>query len=444
MYLRGTNDYPLTEKTSGNVNRFYVYGPTGLISLIDNGSTYFVLKDHLGSTRVVLNSSSTPVTWYDYTPYGNMWRSTISEDAHYRFTGQEYDPETNLFNFRARMYDGTLGIFYAGDPAGQGFSPYMYCGGNPVIRVDRDGRFWWLVVAAVIGGSLDVGTHWHDITSTSGGFWNQLEKGAEFFGVGAASGALATLGPLGWAGAGALSGVGNTALQGGNIGQMALNGLIGGVSGLAGGYAASWASANLGGAIVNGFNLNANSAISGLITGGIGGAGGAFGGGFTAGLITTGDLGSALQMGVDALPSGLAIGGTVGFSSNISQNINNGRDWFSGIPDKSFTIGRVQNYVDEMAEKIGSLTIKDMQGYSPNLFYNQGLPTMEGIQFNSQVLNEQMQNGAYIYDVGIPSNWNGPYIPSPYYEGIEQSMINNLNYDRVFHARQYGWLIIYR
>ncbi len=62
-----------------------------------------------------------------------MWRSTISEDAHYRFTGQEYDPETNLFNFRARIYDPFLGIFYAGDPAGQAFSPYMYCGGNPTI-----------------------------------------------------------------------------------------------------------------------------------------------------------------------------------------------------------------------------------------------------------------------------------------------------------------------
>ncbi len=160
MYLRGTNDYPLTEKTSGNVNRFYVYGPTGLISLIDNGTTYFVLKDHLGSTRVVLNSSSAPVTWYDYTPYGNMWRSTISEDVHYRFTGQEYDAETNLFNFRARIYDPFLGIFYAGDPAGQGFSPYMYCGGNPTMYVDKDGKFPWFIPIIVAWLSGSAANHW--------------------------------------------------------------------------------------------------------------------------------------------------------------------------------------------------------------------------------------------------------------------------------------------
>ncbi len=91
------------------------------------------------STRVVLNSSSTPVTWYDYTPYGNMWRSTISEDAHYRFTGQEYDPETNLWNYRARLYDSGISRFYACDPGGQDFSLYMHCGRN---QLYKSGQGW--------------------------------------------------------------------------------------------------------------------------------------------------------------------------------------------------------------------------------------------------------------------------------------------------------------
>ena len=143
LYLRGMNDYPLTEKTT-SLNRFYVYGPTGLITVIDNGTNYFILKDHLGSTHVVLDEDDSLISWYDYTPYGKIWASQISEDSRYRFTGQEYDPETNLLNFRARMYDPTLGIFYAGDPAGQGFSPYSYCGGNPVVYVDKDGRWFGL------------------------------------------------------------------------------------------------------------------------------------------------------------------------------------------------------------------------------------------------------------------------------------------------------------
>jgi RHS repeat-associated protein len=118
-----------------------IAGSVGIIAVNDAGATYFVLKDHLGSTRVVLNISSTAISWYDYTPYGDIWRSNVSgEDVAYKFTVQEFDPELGLYNFRARIYDGTLGIFYASDPGHQGFSPYMYVGGNPVMRTDPTGR----------------------------------------------------------------------------------------------------------------------------------------------------------------------------------------------------------------------------------------------------------------------------------------------------------------
>lgn len=157
LYLRGRNEYPLTEKIGSSQNaidRFYVYGLKGLVAVVDNGATYFVLKDHLGSTRAVLDNNNVAVSWYDYTPYGSVWRTTISEDMRYRFTGQEYDYETNLFNFRARMYDSELGIFYGVDPAGQGFAPYSYCGGNPTMYIDKDGRFFWVpfIIGAAIGG----------------------------------------------------------------------------------------------------------------------------------------------------------------------------------------------------------------------------------------------------------------------------------------------------
>jgi hypothetical protein len=120
------------------------------------------------------------------------------------------------------------------DPAAQGFSPFGYCGNNPVIRIDRNGKFFWLVAAAVIGATINVATNWDNIENV-GDFLS-------YAGIGATSGALATLGPLGWAGAGVLTGAGNTALQGGNIGQIAFNGFVGGISGLAGGYAGQWAS----------------------------------------------------------------------------------------------------------------------------------------------------------------------------------------------------------
>ena len=175
LYLHSTNSYPLEEMTSSSTD-YYVYGPAGLIAFINGGATYFVLKDHLpskifymsgwrkalmGSTQVVLNSSNSPQfppksggiswrlrrhsTWYSYTPYGGTWQSTVSGNAGvaFEFTGQELEQGGDLYNFRAREYDPALGIFYASDPAGQGFSPYMYVDGNPVNLVDPTGMWSW-------------------------------------------------------------------------------------------------------------------------------------------------------------------------------------------------------------------------------------------------------------------------------------------------------------
>lgn len=134
LYLRGMSANVLTEITTGlSTSRYYVYGPTGLLSIVEDTTKYFVLKDHLGSTRVVLRGvDNTPISWYDYDPFGTMWRATESYQAKYKFTGQEYDVATALHNFHARFYDSDLGQFYAADPAGQGFSPYAYCGNNPL------------------------------------------------------------------------------------------------------------------------------------------------------------------------------------------------------------------------------------------------------------------------------------------------------------------------
>jgi len=87
---------------------------------------------------------------------GAKMREYANVNLCYRFTGQEYDEEVGLHNFRARMYDNYLGKFYSIDPAVQGHSPYPYCGGNPVIYVDKDGKLAWfipIIIGAVVGGT---------------------------------------------------------------------------------------------------------------------------------------------------------------------------------------------------------------------------------------------------------------------------------------------------
>ncbi|MBI3364275.1 MAG: RHS repeat-associated core domain-containing protein [Ignavibacteriae bacterium] len=142
LYLRGLSEYPLTEKASTGGSRQYVYGPTGLLCAIDSGgATYYTFKDHLGSVRAVMNGATgAGVEYTAYDSYGKVMQQVISPDIKYRFTGQEWDGQTGVNNFRARMFDQDIGRFYASDPAGQDISPFGYAGGNPITFTDPTGR----------------------------------------------------------------------------------------------------------------------------------------------------------------------------------------------------------------------------------------------------------------------------------------------------------------
>ncbi|MFA5074416.1 MAG: RHS repeat-associated core domain-containing protein, partial [Nitrospirota bacterium] len=56
----------------------------------------------------------------------------------HKFTGQEEDTETGLYNYNARMYDPTLGRFISADPI-MGLNRYVYAGNNPINAVDPSG-----------------------------------------------------------------------------------------------------------------------------------------------------------------------------------------------------------------------------------------------------------------------------------------------------------------
>ena len=59
----------------------------------------------------------------------------------YLYIGQEFDPETHLYNYRMRLYDSTLRRFYAPDPKRQFASSYVYVGDDPTMMIDPTGMF---------------------------------------------------------------------------------------------------------------------------------------------------------------------------------------------------------------------------------------------------------------------------------------------------------------
>jgi RHS repeat-associated protein len=119
----------VSEGTSGNI-----YTPN-----------YF-LTDHLGSTRVIYDGSTT-IPRSDYFPFGGRHENPnmATSDNRYWFSGKE---EQALFDlpyqdFGARFYGGKFPIFTTPDPKATDyypFSPYLYCVGNPIKYVDPDGR----------------------------------------------------------------------------------------------------------------------------------------------------------------------------------------------------------------------------------------------------------------------------------------------------------------
>jgi RHS repeat-associated protein len=124
--------------------------------------TIYLTTDHLGSTRVVTDSSGRPlpVARHDYRPFGEeisfnagnprQGVQGYAQDAGVRqeFTGQERDAETGLDYFEARYFSSTQGRFtgpddpladqWEEDP--QSWNLFSYGRNNPLRYIDPTGR----------------------------------------------------------------------------------------------------------------------------------------------------------------------------------------------------------------------------------------------------------------------------------------------------------------
>ena len=112
------------------------------------GSAYYQVANYQGSTQLVYDTNGISVASYDYDPYGVVEASatpsysgaTYHPKFRYLYTGQEHESETNLHNFRARMYSPEEKQFLTTDKAHQHTTPYAFAMNDPVNRVDLDGN----------------------------------------------------------------------------------------------------------------------------------------------------------------------------------------------------------------------------------------------------------------------------------------------------------------
>jgi RHS repeat-associated protein len=118
--------------------------PRGVQFLAYNPNTttsYYYLRDHLGSIREMTDSSGTIKARYDYDPWGNRTKLSGSLDADFGFTGHYYHASSNLHLAPLRAHDSPIGRWLSRDPIGEagGVNLYGYVGGDPAGSIDPMG-----------------------------------------------------------------------------------------------------------------------------------------------------------------------------------------------------------------------------------------------------------------------------------------------------------------
>ena len=124
----------------------YIYGHKGVLAkrtvVQGESSLYYYHDDHLGSVRLVTDSSKNIVSSATYHPFGETSVEEGSES--YLYTGKEKDA-TQLYYYGIRYYDPGIGEFITRDPLNgtkldpQSLNRYVYCTNNPLKYVDPIG-----------------------------------------------------------------------------------------------------------------------------------------------------------------------------------------------------------------------------------------------------------------------------------------------------------------
>ena len=215
-------DIPSGEEASSNIPSedgqgwvSYIYGIAidDILSMHRNGQDYYYHKNHLGSVMAITDSNGAIVEIYNYDPYGaptiynsagvEITVSTIGNTI--MFTGHEYDIESSLYYYRARMLSPLFGRFLQHDPKEfiNGFNLYNYVIGNPIIYIDKEGEALsaaaFVGIACAIGGVLNGAINTWRNRDNICGFWDGAIRFGTYFGVGCVGAFIGAIGAASFA-----------------------------------------------------------------------------------------------------------------------------------------------------------------------------------------------------------------------------------------------------
>ncbi len=140
------------------------YNSNGALS--SSGMHYYI-QDYLGNNRMVVNRNGTVEQVTHYYPYGGVIGdiSTNENVQKYKFEGKELDRTFGLDNYdiQARQYFAMMPSWDRIDPLAENdyrISPYTYCGGNPIILGDYNGKRMILINGLCNGSEAGTAAYW--------------------------------------------------------------------------------------------------------------------------------------------------------------------------------------------------------------------------------------------------------------------------------------------
>ena len=156
LYLDG---YERVKLSNGIVeNKYYVGNIVITKRNIGTNETYFLHKDHLGSTIAVSDMGNKNVQQFLYDPFGNQSTLFSNTDLSNPFvysagidrgyTGHKMIDDLDIIHMNGRIYDPTLGRFLQADPHiqapknSQNYNRYSYVLNNPMSYTDPSGYFF--------------------------------------------------------------------------------------------------------------------------------------------------------------------------------------------------------------------------------------------------------------------------------------------------------------
>jgi len=140
---------------NGNVVARFVYATNANVPdfMTKGGVTYRIIKDHLGSPRLVVDvATNTVIQQMSYDVWGKVIQDSNPGFQPFGFAGGLYDRDTRLVRFGARDYDAETGRWTAKDPilfAGGDTNLYGYVVNDPVNWVDVKGTSIPIAIAVV-------------------------------------------------------------------------------------------------------------------------------------------------------------------------------------------------------------------------------------------------------------------------------------------------------